>query len=617
MARFDMKALTVDVAATCCRFPLPVLVCALFTVLAVDPGEQLSDFIGEDGFNRLLASLFVAFFMLFAGAVAADARRGSRLLAHGGALLAAGAVGLALFLPATESAFESRAPYLAGAGVLAALAAVGWMVRRNSNGPLWTWCYRLLLRTLLGGVAATVLFLGTAAILASLEFLFDIEIDYRLYEDLQIVAFALFGPVFVLAGVPRFDPAAEPPAPYPRIFLVLVAFIAVPLLGVYALILHAYTARIALTQVLPEGGVVWLVAGFALSAVAAWFALHPAIRRAEHPIARWFGVALFPALLVPLGLMAVAIFVRVADYGITGERYAVLLALLWLALVPLLALLTRGDALRKILTALCLLLVVAAVGGPIGARGLTTMSQTARLDRLLIEAGVYRDGALVKPAEQPDGDTYRALADQLDFFYHSGRQAELQEALPGVEPAGSTTAPRPSDAERYSAAEVLKSLGIDEQSRSDFVSADPVRTYGLYANAPVWPVVDTTGFERSLAFRFTRFTGNAEETFSISLGAPGDAGSRSLELRSSLESQTLEIRNPATNNSVLFDLSELNALMVPSDAGGTVEHLYRRTETLDDLKIAIVVESASADDPTPGFRTLQGMLLFDLPDVAP
>jgi hypothetical protein len=59
----------------------------------------------------------------------------------------------------------------------------------------------------------------------------------------------------------------------------------VPLLVIYALILLAYAAQIAITQKLPQGMIGWMVLGFVVTGAATWLIVHPP--SCAH--ARWCG----------------------------------------------------------------------------------------------------------------------------------------------------------------------------------------------------------------------------------------------------------------------------------------------------------------------------------------
>src|SRR5690606_31332160 len=143
-------------------------------------------------------------------------------------------------------------------------------------------------------------------------------------------------PFYWLATLPRL--ADHDPLQLERPDVVATAggfaaqFIAAPLLLIYATILHAYAVQIAATQSLPQGLLGWMVLGFVVAGAAAWLVLHPPFLR-ERPVPRLFRRFWFWLTLIPLVLLAVAIFVRLDAYGLTMERVLVALGGLWAALL--------------------------------------------------------------------------------------------------------------------------------------------------------------------------------------------------------------------------------------------------------------------------------------------
>ena len=159
-------------------------------------------------------------------------------------------------------------------------------------------------------------------------------------------------------------------------------FVAVPLLAVYALILHAYALKIALTGEVPRNQIGWMVLSFGMATLLLKVVVHPLAAIARVPT-RLFLKAWFALLVVPLALLAFAVWQRIAAYGLTPERYLLVLFAIFLALVLMAqidARLRRDIRVIPVLGGLCLLL---ASFGPWGMIEASAASQTARLKTIL------------------------------------------------------------------------------------------------------------------------------------------------------------------------------------------------------------------------------------------
>ena len=145
-------------------------------------------------------------------------------------------------------------------------------------------------------------------------------------------ALGFVAPVSFLAFAPRSftDPitAREETDFTMRAVAALVKFVLVPLLLVYTAILYAYAVKIALAWELPKGTLGSLVVGYLLVGAATLLLGYPS---------RESGGALRPPVLALLGglaalpvvLLFIAVGRRIADYGVTEQRYLMVLVGVW------------------------------------------------------------------------------------------------------------------------------------------------------------------------------------------------------------------------------------------------------------------------------------------------
>ena len=202
----------------------------------------------------------------------------------------------------------------------------------------------------------------------------------------------------------------------------LAGYILVPLVLVYLVILYAYIVQIIVLWSLPKGQVATLTSIYATLGVATYLMIYP-LRSHLTPVRlyhRWF----FSALIPPLALLAVALWQRISDYGVTEHRYAVGLLGIWLLLGVLLFAWRQAPRLMMLPLALSLLLGAASFG-PWGAVQVTTRSQLAELEHLLKANGMMAEGRVRKTDTEVSFDTTKRISSIITFFTRTNRRATL------------------------------------------------------------------------------------------------------------------------------------------------------------------------------------------------
>ena len=321
-------------------------------------------------------------------------------------------------------------------GLHLAVAAAPYLseLRHGADTPgFWRYNEQLFLRLLTGGLYSGVLFTGCALALVAVRELFGWYFDSDWLGYLFVGLASLFNTWFFLAGVPSDFGALEQAAPYPKGLKVFTQFVLLPLVVLYLGILYAYMGRILVHWELPQCWVSVLVLALAVAGIYALLLNHPLRDIPDNAwmrtFARWFYRALFPLL----GLLAVAIGVRIADYGITEERYFVGLLAAWLLGVASYFLWRRGRGIIWLPVSLAVL-AFASAAGPWGAFAVAECSQLQQLRNLtdryhLLQSG-HLDQASARVPELPRRVRGR-LASLFGFFSEREALAALQPQFAG------------------------------------------------------------------------------------------------------------------------------------------------------------------------------------------
>ncbi len=511
------------------RFPVP-LGCAVSWAVSMIALEHRLYFVDKPTLHRIQVFLILGLFLSLSVKLFAESRNWSivRWLP-----LTAGALGLLALIvflgPQTRDAYDSPAFLFMGPALILLMIVSPFLRRGAENRLIWDFNFKSWTSAAFGLLVALVIAFGTVAALAALEELFRLNISGKIYFDVWIVCLSVIWPWQTLAGVPGgFGAAKEEYCP--RWATYLIGWMLVPLALLYLALLYAFAAKIAVQWSLPEGQIGWLVAGFAGFGLAVWHAAHP-LRETGTRLVRLYVRFFHPALFVPIALLAVGISARVADYGITENRYGLMVLTLWLAGIAVHGVIVRAPRLNVAPISFAVLLILGSFG-PWGASSVSLHSQLARLDVLLVEAGVLRGGKLSAPTKPVDTDIAKRISGVVDYLNRPGKRQALSVHLRdgGTElVAGS------------SSADIVAALGMKYIKHA----RDP--GYQSWSR-PDLGVMDLRGFDAAVQMRLRWWESGNSEPVKI-----GDSGTR---VHTTASDNTLRI-STTTHGPVSIDLAQI------------------------------------------------------------
>ena len=151
-------------------------------------------------------------------------------------------------------------------GLAAAAFVTAHLRREASVEAVWLFAVQLALAAAMGVAALLAVCWGLSLLLISARYLFDLRVAPSLYEHIWTTGATLIGPLFALASVPLdvdqpFIAGANPAIIEHGVANVL-NYVLAPLALAYALMLHIYAAKIAVTATMPKGQIGWMVTTF-------------------------------------------------------------------------------------------------------------------------------------------------------------------------------------------------------------------------------------------------------------------------------------------------------------------------------------------------------------------
>jgi hypothetical protein len=377
----------------------------------------------------------------------------ARLL--GGALLLAG-ISLSTRGVLTDNTYLRYAQWSL---VIHAFAAFSPFLGRREENGFWQFNRALFQRFCLSFGYAMVFHVGLAAALAAMDALLGMKVHGKIYMDLWIFSVFVVQTWHFLAGVPSSVEALENERDYPAGLKVFAQYMLVPLVSLYALILYVYMGKIIATQVWPKGTVTGLVSGLSVFGVLTLLLLHPAREREENLWIKVFSRGFYAGMLPLLAMLFMAIWKRVGPYGITEQRYFLIVLALWITAMAFYFLRSREWNIKVVPVSLCLVALTTSFG-PWGAYGTSRFSQQRRLKGILAKNGLWVENKAVTPASTLPWEEAKQISSILTYLLENHGLRALKGWFDAGLPDVNKNAPLGSPEAQRVAALICNSLGI-------------------------------------------------------------------------------------------------------------------------------------------------------------
>jgi hypothetical protein len=495
------------------RFPTVMLAAAAATVAMI---LQIDE-VGPEALRlRLLATATLALPLLVALTLYAEGPGRRRVVVFG--LRLAGALALVAFYLGWANWPD---PLRAGAYwqlsvAFHLLVAFLPLVGRKLPNAFWQYNRALFLRFIAAAASSGTLFVGLALALLAVNKLFGVDVPGEGYPRLWAVMAFVFNTWFFLGGVPEDLDALEERRDYPAPLRVFAQYTLVPLVSVYLVILTLYLGKVVVTWAWPTGWIGWLVSGVAGAGILALLLVHPLV---DDPGQRWiatFARVFWRAILPSIVMLWLAVYQRVQQYGITENRYTLIVLSLWLAALAPYYAVTRSRNIRLIPVSLCLVALLTLVG-PWSAGPVSQASQVRRLRGLLERNGVLVQGQVRRAGREvpiADAQEISAVMRYLVTLHGTGAiRPWFSDSLARVAEVGG--APRDADYVEAWAARAVRSLGVRYVSSSEMQAPQ-----GRFAfTAAAGPAIGVTDYD----FLLSVASGSAADTGLI---ARGDTAAR-------------------------------------------------------------------------------------------
>ena len=242
-------------------------------------------------------------------------------------------------------------------------------------------------------IFAAVLFVGIAIVLTTISYLFfssNNDFFFRLTTYSFWFIAEVFGASLFLSLLKKPDDDLEN-YKFPSIFNLLIKFVIIPLIAIYTGVLYIYMAKTVISMQLPKGLISHLVLWYTVFSVFVIILITPFTQKDKffENFKKYFPYFSIPLIFASL----FAVFQRTYQYGITENRYYVLISIFWLFFCMILYI--RKMNITGIFISLIVCLVI-SVYSPLSAKNVSNFSQSQRLKRMLVKYGALKDGKISK-----------------------------------------------------------------------------------------------------------------------------------------------------------------------------------------------------------------------------
>lgn len=264
------------------------------------------------------------------------------------------------------------------------MVAIGGFIFKSTNAQFWHFNVQIFIQFAIAVFYSLILTGGIEGAIYAIRILLDVQWYREIYFDLLVVIMGIFNTLFWLSTVPKIHDDAVEESISPLKILPLVKFILVPITLLYFFILYLYGIKIMSIGELPKGWIASLCIGFSIVGFLTYLLnfLLPDFDNTKW--IHWFKKYYYFLLIPIIVLMHISVWRRFSDYGLTEQRYYLILFSIWISLVAMYYIASRKDDLRAIPLSLAIFCFISAVG-PLNGVRLSIQHQAKLFSKLFKE----------------------------------------------------------------------------------------------------------------------------------------------------------------------------------------------------------------------------------------
>jgi hypothetical protein len=266
------------------------------------------------------------------------------------------------------------------------------------------------------------LIIGLGSAVWAVDNLFGMHFHNNYYIDLIAFIAIVFNTLFFLGNIPSNFKTFNQPVQFKKSIESFLHFVILPITGIYLVILYVYMFKILLENRIPNGWICIPILFFAMLGILAYVLIYPKREESKSNIFTFYSSYFFYTLLPLLTLYFIAIIQRILPYGITEDRYLILVLGLWLLSVTVYFIVSSKKNIQLIPISLFIALSMSAIG-PWGMFQLSGQNQMMRLEKILRRNHLLMNNKLTAaPNQKISSEDAASIRSILLYF---GKRGEL------------------------------------------------------------------------------------------------------------------------------------------------------------------------------------------------
>ena len=417
---------------------------------------------------------------------------------------------------------------------------------------------KVISRLLISIFYTIVLGLGLMAILFAVKSLLYEGMSENIYIYSWIIAWNIFAPIYFLYGYPKIEDKFDD-QDYNMVLKILLSYIVLPLITAYTVVLYLYFAKIIITGVWPSGIVSYLVVFYAAISIVTVFLIWP-LRN----FSRWvriFTEGVTKIILPLLAMMFVSISIRISEFGVTENRYFILIIGLWATFAMIFIAFNKGKNNIVLFISLALICIITVVG-PLSAFNISIKSQNNRFYKIVSKYDMLNEGKVMHQNSKVSEKDQKEITGIISYF-DSSHSLDKLEYLP----------------DDYNRSDMKKVFGFEEY----YGSNDNIGNF-YYYRADVYPI-DTKGF--SEIYKFDKYNNGLSSNNKEGLSFNIDEDNKLIVSSSSSEIFTLNLSQVVDELNKKYGFNREDELIPKED-------LMIKDEN-NDIEIKVIITNVSGN----------------------
>jgi len=251
------------------------------------------------------------------------------------------------------------------------------------------------------GFFALVIMLGVSLILGATDQLL-FNIGYRAYPHAGNIIFAVFAPMYFLSLIPRYytdKQEVEQRVTWSRFLEILVAYIIIPLVSVFTVILVLYILLNIRGEFWTDNLLEPMLVTYSIIVIFVYILGGTLENKLGNQFKR-----IFPKVLVPIVLFqTLASFLKIQEEGLTHGRYFVILYGIFAIISGVLFSIYKGKK-NGVVALLLIVLSIISIVPPVDAFSVSRRSQITQLEEVLMDNGMLINGEIQRATEISEED---------------------------------------------------------------------------------------------------------------------------------------------------------------------------------------------------------------------